>query len=259
MRGNTIMSKPDKQRFSELLDDLGLIYDKEVSVNLKRLYWEDLGGFPIATIEAACQAHRRDRDRGRFFPKPADLLARIGGDAAHIPAEAAWAIALLSMDEDRTIVWTAEIERAREAARPIWEIGDRYGARAAFIKAYEAILLATPTPPRYKVSVGNDPAQRLEAVTRAMSDGLLSSDQAKHYLPAPDITPAGSAIAGLLTGKIVELPQDDATRERLAALRASLMPREDGLSPSQARYDEIEIRRREAMDYIQSRKAVGNT
>ena len=37
MRGNTIMSKPDKQRFSELLDDLGLIYDKEVSVNLKRL------------------------------------------------------------------------------------------------------------------------------------------------------------------------------------------------------------------------------
>ncbi len=181
------MSKPDKQRFSELLDDLGLIYDKEVSVTLKRLYWEDLGGFPIAAIEAACQAHRRDRDRGRFYPKPADLLARIGGDAAHIPAEAAWAIALESLDEDRTVVWTAEIERAREAARPIWEIGDKYGARAAFVKAYEAILLATPTPPRYKVSVGNDPAQRHEAVARAMTDGLLTTDQAKHYLPAPDI------------------------------------------------------------------------
>ncbi len=48
------MSKPDKQRFSDLFDDLALIYDKEVSVNLKRLYWEDLGGFPIAAIEAAC-------------------------------------------------------------------------------------------------------------------------------------------------------------------------------------------------------------
>lgn len=247
------MSKPDKQRFSELLDDLGLIYDKEVSVTLKRLYWEDLGGFPIAAIEAACQAHRRDRDRGRFFPKPADLLARIGGDAAHIPAEAAWAIALESLDEDRTVIWTAEIERAREAARPIWEIGDKYGARAAFVKAYEAILLATPTPPRYKVSVGNDPAQRHEAVTRAMTEGLLTTDQAKHYLPAPDITPAGAAIAGLLTGKVVELPQDDATRERLAALRASLKPRGEESSPAQARQAEIEARRREALEYLQQR------
>lgn len=249
------MSKPDKQRFSELLDDLGLIYDKEVSVTLKRLYWEDLGGFPIAAIEAACQAHRRDRDRGRFFPKPADLLARIGGDAAHIPAEAAWAIALESLDEDRTVIWTAEIERAREAARPIWEIGDKYGARAAFVKAYEAILLATPTPPRYKVSVGNDPAQRHEAVTRAMTEGLLTTDQAKHYLPAPDITPAGAAIAGLLTGKVVELPRDDATRERLAALRASLKPRSEGVSTAQARQAEIEARRREAMEYLKSRHA----
>ena len=249
------MSKPDKQRFSELLDDLGLIYDKEVSVTLKRLYWEDLGGFPIAAIEAACQAHRRDRDRGRFFPKPADLLARIGGDAAHIPAEAAWAIALESLDEDRTVIWTAEIERAREAARPIWEIGDKYGARAAFVIAYEAILLATPTPPRYKVSVGNDPAQRHEAVTRAMTEGLLTTDQAKHYLPAPDITPAGAAIAGLLTGKVVALPHDDATRERLAALRASLKPRSEGVSTAQARQAEIEARQREAMEYLRSRHA----
>ena len=68
------MSKPDKQRFSDLLNDLGLIYDKEVSVALKRLYWEDLGAYPIAAIEAACQAHRRDRARTvaaeRFFRNP---------------------------------------------------------------------------------------------------------------------------------------------------------------------------------------------
>ena len=245
------MSKPDtksdKQRFSDLLDDLGLIYDREVSVNLKRLYWEDLGHHPIAAIEAACQAHRRDRDRGRFFPKPADLLARIGGDAAHIPAEAAWAIALASLDENRTVVWTAEIERAREAARPIWEIGDKYGARAAFVKAYEVTLLATPTPPRYRVSVGNDPAQRHEAVSRALTEGLLTTDQAKHYLPAPDITPAGAAIAGLLTGKVVELPQDDATRERLAALRASLVRTSGKANPKSERQAAIEAKRSEVL------------
>jgi len=247
------MSKPDKQRFSELLDDLGAIYDKEVSVNLKRLYWEDLGQYPIAAIEAACQAHRRDRDRGRFFPKPADLLARLGGDAAHIPPEAAWAIAMTSMDEDKTIVWTAEIERAREAARPLWEIRDTVGARLAFVKAYEAILLATTTPPRYKVSVGNDPAQRHAAVSKAMTEGLLSHDQAQHYLPAPEITQAGAAIAGLLTGKVVELPQNEATRERLAALRASLKRQADEPSLSASRQAEMEERRMEALRYIQER------
>ena len=125
------------------MDDLGVIYDKEISVAMKRIYWDDLGQFPIDALEAAIKAHRRDRDRGRFFPKPADLLARIGGDAAHIPPEAAWAIALESLDENRTVIWTDEIQRAREAARPIWEIGDKYGARMAFVKAYEAILLAT--------------------------------------------------------------------------------------------------------------------
>lgn len=237
------MSKPDKQLFSDAMDDLGVIYDKDISVAMKRLYWDDLGHYPIAAIEAACQAHRRDRDRGRFFPKPADLLARIGGDAAHIPAEAAWAIALESLDEKRTVIWTAEIERARDAALPIWEIGDKYGARLAFVKAYEAILLATMTPPRYKVSVGHDPEQRHEAVQRALTAGLLTRDQAQHYLPAPAITPEGAAIAGLLTGNVVELPQSSSVLERLAAVRASLQPKTVKNNEAEERASTIEERR----------------
>jgi hypothetical protein len=254
-KGNIAMSKFDKQRFSELMDDLGVIYDKEVSVTLKRLYWEDLGQYPLDVIESACQAHRRDRDRGRFFPKPADLLARIGGDAAHIPAEAAWAIALESLDENKTVIWTAEIERAREAARPIWEIGDKYGARAAFVKAYESILLATPTPPRYRVSVGNDPSQRREAVTRAVQDGLLTHERAQHFLPAPEATLAGHAIAGLLTGKVVDLPQNDATKARLEALRAMLASSPRTSSTAQHRQEMIDARRKEALEYLNERQA----
>jgi hypothetical protein len=244
------VSKPDKQRFSEAMDDLGVIYDKDITVAMKRLYWEDLENYPIAAIEAACQAHRRDRDRGRFFPKPADLLARIGGDAAHIPAEAAWAIALESLDENRTVIWTDEIQRAREAARPIWEIGDKYGARMAFVKAYESILLATSHSPRYKVSVGNYPAQRQEAIAQAMNDGLITSDQAKHYLPAPAITPQGQAIVGLLTGNVVSLPQSDQTLRRLDALRASLHCKTVISGEAEERRATIEERRRAALDAL---------
>ena len=252
------MSTADKQRFSDLLDDLGVIYDREVSVTLKRLYWEDLGQYPLDAIAAACQAHRRDPERGRFFPKPADLLARLGAGSRHLPGEAAWAIALESLDEDTTLVWTAEIARAREAARPIWVSGDRYGARAAFLKAYEALLLATSEPPRYQVSVGHDPAQRQAAVERAVRDGLLTQEQARHYLPGPAVTPEGAVLAGLLSGKVVALPQDEATRQRLAALRAGLETPEPGVSVGQARRDLIEERRRQALDYLQARMAEGD-
>ena len=72
--GGAAMS--DKHRFSSLMDDLGLIYDKPVSVDLKRLYWEDLGHLPLAMIAQAMQAHRRDPERGRWWPKPADPLSR---------------------------------------------------------------------------------------------------------------------------------------------------------------------------------------
>lgn len=252
------MSKPDKQRFSEAMDDLGVIYDKDISVTMKRIYWDDLGQFPIDALEAAIKAHRRDSDRGRFFPRPADILARLGGDASHIPPEAAWAIALASLDENRTVIWTEEIQRAREAARPIWEIGDKYGARMAFVKAYEAILLATSHSPRYKVSVGNDPAQRQDAIAQAMKDGLLTSEQAKHYLPAPAITPQGQAIVGLLTGNVVLLPQSDQTLRRLDGLRASLQRKTVKDNEAEERRATIEERRRSALDALaelQQRKA----
>ena len=123
------------------------------------------------------------------------------------------------------------------------------------MKAYEAILLGTATPPSYKVSVGNDPAQRQDVVNRAVRDGLLTHERAQHYLPAPEATPAGQAIAGLLTGRVVDLPQDDATKARLEALRASLALKTKGPSEAQTRREEIEARRREALDFINTRTA----
>ncbi len=241
------MSKPDKQRFSDAMDDLGVVYDKEISVAMKRIYWDDLGRFPIESLERAIQAHRRDSDRGRFFPKPADILARLGGDASHIPPEAAWAIALESLNEDRTVIWTDEIQRARDAARPIWEIGDKYGARMAFVKAYEAILLSTATPPRYHISVGNDASQRNDNTSQAVKNGLLTNEQAKHYLPPPAITQDGLAIVGLLTGNVVPLPQSDETLKRLGSLRASLHRNTVKESEAVKRAEVIEERRRLAL------------
>lgn len=121
------------------------------------------------------------------------------------------------------------------------------------MKAYESILLTSTQPPRYKVSVGNDPAQRHEAVAGAVRDGLLTADQAQHYLPAPEITAEGAAIAGLLTGKVVEMPQSRGHPGAAVALRASLSRKVAGPSrPSRIRKP-LRQRRREALEYLQYR------
>lgn len=250
------MSNPAKERFAALLADLGVLYAREVTPTLVRLYWEDLGDYPLAAIEAACLAHRRDPERGRGFPKPADLLARLGGAQQHLPAEVAWALALESLDEARTVVWTAQIAQAREVARPIWASGDRFGARAAFLKAYAALVLASPMPPQYTVSVGHDPGQRQAAVGQAVRAGLLTQEQARPYLPGPAITAEGAALAGLLTGTVA-VPVDEAIRERLAAIRAGLANGPEVPSRAAARQALIEGRRRLALDYLSGRLAEG--
>ncbi|MBK1699761.1 hypothetical protein [Thiococcus pfennigii] len=250
----------DKLRFSALMDDLGLLYDKPVTADLKRLYWEDLGSLPIEAIEQASRSHRRDPGRGRYFPRPADLLAKLaGGAACHLPADAAWPLALRSFDESETVVWTAEIEQARNAAREVWASGDLIGARMAFRAAYERLLAAAGGGPVWQVSAGDDVERRVAAVTQAQARGLLSESQARRYLPAPSAPEgAGEMIAGLLTGNVVAFPQSDDAKARahLKRLRDALA---GGLERKQrdaaAERQSFEERKREAAAALASMQA----
>lgn len=215
----------DKQRFSALMDDLGLVYDKAVSVELKRLYWDDLGHLPIDAIESAMRAHRRDPERGRFWPRPADIIGRCATSAGHHPsADAAWPVALESFDEEASVVLTDAIAQARAAAMPVWDAGDKVGARMAFKAAYEQILAALDAPPRWYFSAGHDPARRAEAAERALQQGLVPRQEVARYLPAPAMTDEGRRIAGLLTGNVLAHPAsgDERTRARLADLQRAL-------------------------------------
>ena len=56
-------------------------------------------------------------------------------------------IALLSSDESDTVVMTDEIQLALGAARPVLDLGDKVGARMAFISApskLSQILITSP-------------------------------------------------------------------------------------------------------------------
>ena len=179
----------DSKVLIELMEGMQALYgiEKQLPTAVAKMYWEDLKNFSNEDLEAMFRAHRRDPDRGRFFPKPADLLAKAAKEAGpkHLAADAAWSVALQSFDESASIVWTKEIGKARSVALPVWNSGDKIGARMAFKSAYDAILSASPAGdiPKWEFSAGTDPKARLAAVERAQAMGILTHGQAQLLLP----------------------------------------------------------------------------
>lgn len=174
------MNDSDKAEFKLLMAEMGECYAIETTALLNP-YWRVLaGGMSIETMRGALDAHLVDSDRGRFFPKPADIIAQIekvtpGG--GHVTSDEAWMIALESYDESATVCITPEILQARGIAQPAMDEGDKVAARMAFKAFYERIL-ADPavghSPPKWNLSLGWDAAGRAPALERAQQLGRLS-------------------------------------------------------------------------------------
>ncbi len=244
-----MMDETDKQRFRELIEELGNMYGQEVGPKYAP-YWRVLSArMDIETMANAVDAHMADPQRGRFFPTPADLLHQCRDPRfIHPAADAAWAIALESMDEQASVILTPEIMQARSAALPVWESGDRIGARMAFRAAYEQVLLQSNTAPRWQFSPGHDPQRRAEAAQRALDQGLLPREKVRRYLPGPSATADGEAIAGLLTGNVVSHPAaaSESVKARLAAVRRAISSgREEELERRTARRNQVARERQE--------------
>lgn len=226
------MRAPDKPARVKILVDAGLALGTALTIERIEAVLANLEDVETEALRGAVRRHMADPDRGRFFPTPADLRAKLPRDLSgvHLGADSAWAIVVESFDERASVLWTAEIENARCVAMPIWHLGDKIGARMAFRDAYTAAVSATATPPRWKVSAGTDKAQRAALVARATAAGLLGPSQAKHLAaPEAQVSDAMAKVAGLIAGgqsNVVRFPdrlalsngatEDD--REKLARL-----------------------------------------
>lgn len=242
----------DAQAVYSLLEDAGMLYERAVTPALGLIYYGDLKSFSNEAVMQMYRDHRCDPERGRYFPKPADLLAKAPKTVPTLPtADAAWAIAVRSFNEKDTVVWTQEIASARMACMPVWETGDKVGARMAFKASYDAILAQLPAVsiPKWQISAGSDPQARLDAVEQAQAAGLISPQQAHKLIPhyLKPITSEGSAIAGLLSNKsqallghdrpksdskVVEMP---ATNEQARKFRARVAKLKADLAESSAK------------------------
>ena len=198
-------------------------YDRAVSEGAMRMWWATLDRHPIEDVRAGLQAHLQDPDRGRWAPKPADVIAHIEShQSSQWPeSDEAWSTALRAMDENETVVWNDEIASAWGIARPIAEAGDEVGARMAFRDAYRREVRSAVEEgrsPRVRVSAGHDPDLRRDAINQAEERGLISHKQAQHLLPAPDEGMAPE-VAGLLSGNVVEHPSAEQAKERLQGIK----------------------------------------
>lgn len=231
------MHEHDRKRFRDLMERAGAVYCEDVSHRYKP-YWELLK--PKLDIDAFAEAldrHMADPDRGRFFPRPADLMAGAPSDGRPAPDEA-WSIAVASRDEAETVCWTTEIAEACGVAAPIMDLGDRVGARMAFLAAYGRLVeqaRRSGQPVAWSLSVGHDRARRAAAAERAVRQGLMAPERVAHLLPQPEATGPIADMARMLAGKVVAHPAkaDGEYRQRMAALRAALVGH-DAPTPSRS-------------------------
>lgn len=163
------------------------VMGSEIKPNAALVIVDDLSAYALGDVLQALTRVRRECSGKLTLKMILDILAPT---SCWLSANEAWAVALPAIDEAATVVWTPEIAKAFEVARPILEGGDKIGARMAFIPAYDRLIdhaKRESRTPSYEVSAGWDANMREVAMRQSVTAGLLPmpNDDTK-ALPAPD-------------------------------------------------------------------------
>jgi hypothetical protein len=221
------MFESDYDEFAALLDDaydlIGSGPNKIVGAGAKSLFFMAMSKYPLSAVRAALSAHCLDRARGRFTPKPADLIDQIemASEKDGRPgAEEAWAIALTSIDESDTVVWTQEIAEAFATCRPVLDSSGTISARKAFVEIYTRLVTsarAAYRPPEWSASLGWDKTKQSAVLARAATAGLLAGPTISALLPAPVEDPPPSKNSRVQLDKIRKILAESAAIKAVAA------------------------------------------
>lgn len=212
------MNRSDYDQFGGLLESVAELYGRSVKPMQTAMYFRALADFPLESVQSALDAHAKCPERGRFFPLPADLLAKLETAAAidgRPSPEEAWSTAIQAMDEAVTVVWTTETAQAwGDVGQALMDAGDRFNASRGFIAKYTELCAAARknrTPVQWVVSQGTDKDLRHQALETAFKAGRISRETCRQMLPRhQDAGPIVAAIAGkvvpLLNGPKVATP-----------------------------------------------------
>jgi hypothetical protein len=190
----------ETQQKLRLLVECATFYGRALDEPMVRMYLDDLEDVSDEEFRQALKAHRNDPERGRFFPLPADIRAKL--PSPHPGPDAACGLVLRAFDEGASVVVTDEILQAKALAQPLWDMGDKRGALFAFRDAYARILAASRGLPVWRLSLGSRVEERADAVAAAVAQGLIGEVRARQLLPylPGEVDPAIREVAGLLSG-----------------------------------------------------------
>ncbi len=185
------MTERDLPAFQMMLDGVCGLLNRNYNPSpvSAALFFRALMAHPLPVVQAAFDAHVKG---SKFAPVPADILDRIAAADGRPGADEAWAMALAGQDEADSVVWTAEIGSAWNAARSVMDAGDEVGARMAFREAYGRLIAesrAKHRPVEWRLLEGFDSARRADALQRAEQMGRHVEGAAELLaLSAPDET-----------------------------------------------------------------------
>jgi len=182
------MNQLEAKTFSKNLEQLFEGYGQQCNEFLMKIWLHACQDYSLDEVIHAILTWTACPERGKWAPKPADIvelmrseLQRQQGQPVQSPRlspSEAWAIAVTSIDEKKTIVWTDEIAQAFNITRPILDFGDKVGARMAFIDAYKRIVERNQTAnvqPTVITSLGWDASSRNEVSNSPAAQMLLKS------------------------------------------------------------------------------------
>ncbi len=193
----------DKKKFLEIMTSCSSVYRQEADKSTMRVFWQLLEAYPIEAVEKAFINHLRSN---KFFPTPSEIIASLDVKYKHLGSDEAWA--MMPRSEFESVVWTEEMAAAYAVAFDLITEGDRIAARMAFKNAYErlcneASLMQKPVV--WTVCKGYDKSLIEPVLQKAVLAGRITQQIADKYLPAPK---DAGVIAGLLTGKVTEMPNN---------------------------------------------------
>lgn len=242
-------------RLTEAVKVLEAIYGRTLTPAIRITLLSDLAIYPEKAVLEALGRCRREL---RFFPTPADIIARI--DDGRPGPEEAWS--LIPKSEQDSVVWTPEMREAHARIRGLLEEGDLIPARKAFTEAYAPLLARARSigrMPTWEISKGLDASGAERVVRHAIDRGRIQAADALPILPDLTLT-RGETKQLLLAGPESGGESDEQleeNRQRIQEIRLkvlqdaphSLMAASklatEGVTPTEPDQDALERRREE--------------
>lgn len=153
------------------------VLGQEITPKAAKMIAEDIERYSNDSIANGLTACRRELT-GRLTL--AAIIERIERNDGHPEPNEAWSIALKGLDQNETVVTTNEISRAMAVAEPVMQVGDKVGARMAFLDAYKREVEASRrsgSQAEWRVSSGWCPDSRKVAIEQAVELGRLPKQQ----------------------------------------------------------------------------------